>query len=540
MKKTKMRHILAAALFCMVMSIGFVCFADEQATVNVKNAVIRAEADPNSDKLGSVPQGKTVDVISQTTGKDGKKWYQVYVEGDKKGYIRSDLLKLKDGANVKTDDTTPATPAQNTDGLPKKGTVVNNDVRIRKGASTNDGVVATANRGMVITVTGETNGGDGKKWYQVSFTYNNKEVTGFIRSDMVTFDNVPADVAQSQITGETNAGGEEAPPETGAPETEPAETEPVQTEPQPQPQSNAKEVSPAEAAEEPYVMPGFTLFDLVDGGQKYTAYKNGSFYIIYGIKQNGEEGWFLFDSEKGIYTRYPYTTAGVEMADKKTVSIVVVIVLIVTVVVLVAIVGLLLIKLMSRSRENDSHERDYGKGKKNYRDDDMDDFEELELDDEEYRRASRIPGGEQAQGRRPQKGAAPQEPVPGRRPQPQGGNPQARPRSTADEQPRRQPQQPQGARPQGGGNPSAGARPPVNGQPQGRRPQPQGARPQGGGNPQEGARPAAGGQPQGRRPQPQGGPQGRNPQNEKVPPQRGNKAKNPADDDDGDMEFMDI
>ncbi len=44
-------------------------------------------------------------------------------------------------------------------------------------------------------------------------------MTGFIRSDLVTFDNVPADAATSEITGE-GSGGEEVP------ETQPEETTP--------------------------------------------------------------------------------------------------------------------------------------------------------------------------------------------------------------------------------------------------------------------------------------------------------------------------
>ena len=79
-----------------------VCLADVQGTVIAKSAVIRAAADPNSEKLASVPSGKKIDIISKTSGTDNNTWYQVYVNSDQKGYIRSDLIKVPDGADIPT------------------------------------------------------------------------------------------------------------------------------------------------------------------------------------------------------------------------------------------------------------------------------------------------------------------------------------------------------------------------------------------------------------------------------------------------------
>ena len=63
MKKNKrngIKHILALMLFCMVLSIGMVCLADVQGTVIAKSAVIRAAADPNSEKLARPPGRTTI------------------------------------------------------------------------------------------------------------------------------------------------------------------------------------------------------------------------------------------------------------------------------------------------------------------------------------------------------------------------------------------------------------------------------------------------------------------------------------------------
>lgn len=523
------RHILAAVLFCMIMSVGIVSLADEQGTVTVASAKIRASADASSEQLGSVEQGKTVDIIGKTTGTDGKVWYQVYVNANTKGYIRGDLVRVSDSANIRTiqaDNTsaqgTDTTPTTATPVEAKKATVVNSNVRIRKGASTNHDVVATANRGMVVTVTGETNGSDGKKWYQVSFTYNDKEITGFIRSDLVTFENVPADVAESQITGEENPGEEQTPQET-APAEEPPQEEPAQTE-----QPAGKEFTPMQGEELSYIMPGFKLFKAndEDSGQSYEAYINGNYFILYGQRRDGETGWFLFDKERGVYIRYPYTTEGVEAAGGAAVGMVPVIVMTIVIVILIAVVGLLLLKL----KGNTTYGRSYGRD-----DDDDDDIEDLEdLEDEEDEVEDDLPPMGRPQQRpvrrpQPQQGQNPgRQPV--RRPQPQGGQPPVRhpQKESAGNTDASQGANPPARRPQG--LPSSGQ--PV------RRPQPQGGSHQAGARPQ-GARPANGQPNPARRPQPQGGQKRPQPQNDKAPVQKGYKAKNLLEDD-NDMDFMDI
>ena len=229
MKKNKrngIKHILALVFFAMVLSIGMVSLADVQGTVIAKSAVIRAAADPNSEKLASVPSGKTIDIISKTSGTDNNTWYQVYVNSDTKGYIRSDLIRVSDGADIPTTQGGAAAsstdvPATTTNPVEaRQVTVISNNTNIRKEASTSSESMAKANRGMSLTVVGEATGTDGKKWYQVTFSYNSEEKSGYVRSDLVTTDNVSNDPATSQITGEENPG--EQPAET-TPEEQPAE-----------------------------------------------------------------------------------------------------------------------------------------------------------------------------------------------------------------------------------------------------------------------------------------------------------------------------
>ena len=508
---------MALVLFAMVLSIGMVSLADVQGTVIAKSAVIRAAADPNSEKLASVPSGKTIDIISKTSGTDNNTWYQVYVNSDTKGYIRSDLIRVANGADIPTTQggaaasstDVPATTANPVEA--RQVTVISNNTNIRKEASTSSESMAKANRGMSLTVVGEATGTDGKKWYQVTFSYNSEEKSGYVRSDLVTTDNVSNDPATSQITGEENPG--EQPAET-TPEEQPAEQpeQPAET-----PPADNNNVTPMRVDEVPYIMPGFELITLSADGEEYNAYKNGAFLIFYGQKQNGEQGWFLFDAENHIYQRYVYTTEGVTPPDGGigSVGLIPVIVLVVIIVILVAVVGLLLIKIKGQGT---SYKRYKGYDDDDDQDDDIEDLEDLEDEDDEPQPVRRPQGGQQP--RRPQ-------------PVPSGNAPQGQPpRRPQGQQPPRHPQSQQPPRRQQG-NPSNGNAPQGGQQPPRR---PQGGQPannnnNGGGRPQGGQQPP-------RRPQGQPPRRPQQPQNERGQAQKGYKAKNLLEDDD--MDFMDI
>jgi len=198
------------------LSGALVSRADSQATVKARSANIRKEASTDSAVVGSTKQGSTLTVISQVQGSDGRTWYEVYVDANTKGYIRSDLVTITEGGtppeggqenNEPPAEVTPVTPVAAT---------VSNDSgrgRIRSNASTTSTIVAEAPNGAEMTVTGQASDAEGKIWYQVSYASEGSQVDGFIRSDYVALsgdvtpagDNPPAD------------GGEE-PPAPAVPE----------------------------------------------------------------------------------------------------------------------------------------------------------------------------------------------------------------------------------------------------------------------------------------------------------------------------------
>ena len=529
-------RVLAAMMFCLVLSIGTVCYADEvAATVTVASAKIRASADPSSQQLGSAKQGGTVSIIGQTTGTDGKTWYQVFVDANTKGFIRADLVNVtgigtissvsSDASASASTTTTTTTDTQVSSTDKKSGTVQTNNVRIRKGASTTADVVATANRGMVVTVTGEAAGDDGKTWYQISFTYNSKEITGYIRSDLVTFDALPADTAQTTINGTSETTEEPATEATTEEVTEPA------TEEQPQEQESSSSSNDTQnmilmnVDDVPYIMPEFNPIILKWEDQDINAYKNGDFYLFYAQKQNGEEGWYVFDSVNNVYERYVYSTAGATVPETSAMSgnMLPVIILAVIIVILLIAIILMFMKLREYTGEYEEYEDDEEDDE--YGDEEEAEDEEEELAEEPARRPMQQPRRQPAQQPRPQQPVRNQEPreegQPARRPQQPVRRPQGEEQRT-QQPPRRQEGQP-ARRPQQQGQPvrrQEGEQPVRRQTQQAESARPTSRQPQG--NPTR--RPA--------QPRPENQPQ-RN-------VQQGRKAKNFLDSEDDDMEFIDI
>ena len=221
--------VLGAGLFSE--NLAIVSHAESAAKVTASSAKIRKTADSSSEVIGSAAKDKAISIKSQTKGADGYTWYEVYVDANTLGYIRSDLVSITDGSTAPassgttnttttTTTTTTATPAPVVNETPVEVTAVEplsatvtggQSVRVRSNASTTSQIVTTAENGMALTVTGQATGTDGKTWYQISFISNSVEVTGFIRSDYVA------------LSGELQAPVEEQPVEEQPTDEQPAE-----------------------------------------------------------------------------------------------------------------------------------------------------------------------------------------------------------------------------------------------------------------------------------------------------------------------------
>ena len=213
-----------------------------EGTVTASSANIRAGADPNSQILASVLNGDKLTIKEEVTGTDGNVWFYVFIDSDRLGYVRSDLVKKDDGSapsatTTFTSTTTPtpapaATPASSNNNQINLNATINRDgveevqpvsaavnsttpVRVRADSSTDADIVTTVKKDVVLTVHGRKTAGNGDLWYLVSFMVDNTEVNGYVHSNYVT------------LGGELLPVEPETPTEPETPVDTPAPAEPV-------------------------------------------------------------------------------------------------------------------------------------------------------------------------------------------------------------------------------------------------------------------------------------------------------------------------
>ncbi|MCM1326673.1 MAG: SH3 domain-containing protein [Bacteroidales bacterium] len=472
--------VLAAGLWLGVDFFSTVSLAESPAKVTAASANIRKSADPDSEILAGVKKDDNVSIKAQTKGSDGAVWYQVFVDSEQLGFIRSNLVSITDGSTPPTttetttntaagtvNQTTAAPTAQNVSTAPKAvvtevnptSATVLNAVRVRSDASTNSTILARVEAGVSLTVTGWATDSDNYKWWRVTCTVDGTEVTGFIRSDYVEAINP----------------------------TEPGNEEPTNPAQEPEPVAEPEEPKAWEIQEE-----GDTWWLIDSFGQYSEDHLTPQRYDIANMFKTVSDN------------KQAYNDA---IKSAKNLKIVVII-LVLLIVVLAAFITILIFKLR-----------------------DMDDsayFAEVERETARRRSADRpqqrpMQGGgqrPQGQGQRPVQGG-------GQRPQGQG----QRPVQGGGQRPQGQGQRPVqggGARPQGQGQRSV--------QGGGARPQGQGQRPVQG----SGQRPAPGRRPA-QNPQEASGPRGPvRPQaeNQGTGQKPGWKSKNFMDDEEEEFEFL--
>ena len=231
----------------------------------------------------------------------------------------------EDNAAEAAVDTTAAA------GTVTSATVTSSSVNIRSEASTRASVAGKATSGQELTVTGETQGSDGKTWYAVTFD----NVSGYIRSDLV----------EAHVSDAT---------------AEPTVDESQETE---------------EPEEEP----------IVDNSADYS--------VAFEDDGNGSSAWYLHDNTMG--TRYQVSDLlNAEETNKNNQATIdqtaksmrfVVILMAVVIVVLIIVVTILVIKIRSAYEDYD----DYDDEEDDDEEDDEDDDEDEEEEEERPRRFGR-------------------------------------------------------------------------------------------------------------------------------------------------------
>lgn len=182
--------------------------AQAAGTGTVKNRVVnvRSNATTSSSIVAKLTQGTSVSITSETTGSDGRKWYNIsfkYNGSNKTGCIRADLL------NATGTSSSTTTPAANTSTASVSGfgddsilAIRVNSARVRKQASTSAPMVTTLNKDDQVKQKTAVTGSDGKTWIRVSFTKGGQKTYGYIRSDLLTL--VKKGDASAEPAGTTN------------------------------------------------------------------------------------------------------------------------------------------------------------------------------------------------------------------------------------------------------------------------------------------------------------------------------------------------
>lgn len=207
----------------MILAVGLTTLVShaEEGKVTASSVKIRESADTNSEMLSGAMQGDVLTITGEVTGADGKVWYQVTFEGNRTGYVRSDLMEKVNGTGTTTtptaDSTTPASGVQAVQPISAK--VTGEQVRVRSDASTSGSIVTTVQRDVVLTVTGTASDSEGKTWYQISYSDTSGQVTGFVREDFVSLEGEI--VSADQVPEETTDPATEDPAQTEEPAAEP-------------------------------------------------------------------------------------------------------------------------------------------------------------------------------------------------------------------------------------------------------------------------------------------------------------------------------
>lgn len=178
-----------------------------RATGTVKNRIlnVRTEASTSSSIRCKLSQGTKVTILSETTGTDGMKWYNVYFAYNNdalEGYVRSDLV------NVTGSSATSSSSGSTTSGSSTLKSVRPNAAIVRSYASTDADIRTRLYKGTIVTLISEKTGDDGRKWSKVSYISNGSTKEGYIRSDLLTA--APSGAAMTGTSSATASGSTSA------------------------------------------------------------------------------------------------------------------------------------------------------------------------------------------------------------------------------------------------------------------------------------------------------------------------------------------
>ncbi len=316
---------VALSVFCLT---SLSCYAVE-GKVTAETAKIRAQTSTDSEVVGSTQRGKTIDILEAVKDGSGAVWYKVSVSGGGYGYIRSDLVETSATIEVKSQDSSSqsslaSAPAETTPtsiGEQPATITSNKNANIRSGASTQHSTVATLPNGTAVTLIGEASDSSGNKWYQISCTYNDKAVEGYVRSDLISVGGGGAGAGDGAAEGENPEGAEGENPE--APENPEGEN--------PEGTEGGEPEQPTEPAQE----------------------EHNDYEVVYAQNDTGEYEYYLYNNVDGTRQKLNELLSAIGFAnennqklqDQVDKSKIIIIILAVVIVILFIVLTVLLFKI---------------------------------------------------------------------------------------------------------------------------------------------------------------------------------------------------
>lgn len=356
-------------------------------TVSTSNVNVRAEASADSASVGAVNQNDRVDILEEQLGADGMVWYKVTTATGITGYIRSDFV-TKDVENQPPQEQEQPQEPENEpepEPEPEPETVVTPvtertayiagevAVNIRRQASTGSARVATAQGKSEITIIGEATGTDGRKWYQIKFAAGGAQMTGFVRSDLITFEAPEQDEEVTEIEGDLG-GDEEQPSEEESTSEETGISDDAQKTEVTADVSELMVLEPDSMLEN--IPAGFEQIDIMFGENSVTAWAKDDFYIFYASKSGETPQWYLYDMSLKGYVKYNglFPAQPVMAPQEEESSFNWVTFILVDIIVIMAAAIIFLIVLLSKKKNADN-------------DDDMYDYDEDDYEEDEEEQA---------------------------------------------------------------------------------------------------------------------------------------------------------
>ena len=175
-----------------------------RTTGTVKNPVLNVRSSPSTSSsiVCKLTQGTKVNIIGETTGDDGMKWYDVYFAygGDaKEGYVRADLVTVA--------GSTSNAPSSGSSGGSSGGSryVKPAVALVRSIASTKGDIRSRLGKGTQVSLISSKTGDDGMTWYKVSYTDNGYQLNGYVRSDLLSEGNAGNSGSSSSGIAQTPA-----------------------------------------------------------------------------------------------------------------------------------------------------------------------------------------------------------------------------------------------------------------------------------------------------------------------------------------------